>query len=162
MAANPSFTAASNSAKAGIWLSALPVSWVRSCLKIVSAPALLETSLKPSSKIQTPAVKLLNTVSKNDLDSCSEVRVSASCRVMTLNWRVNMPSSSPVSSSGLGERSPCATACVPRSSMSSGRANCPPSNRASVTATNKAKNRVSVRVPMYIWRRPVRPKDFSW
>jgi len=45
----------------------------------------LETTLKFLSKIQTPAVKFPKTVSKNDLDSCREVRVSASCRVMTLN-----------------------------------------------------------------------------
>ena len=60
------------------------------------------------------------TLSENVFESSSKFLASNNCLVITLNCLVNNPSSSPVFNSGLGERSPSATALVPLSNMING------------------------------------------
>ena len=81
---------------------------------------------------------------------------------MSANDRVSPPSSSRPCKAALGVRSPAATCLTPSASNNRGRASWFPSTTASRMAPNTARNRLSVRVPMYIRRSPSRPKARSW
>ena len=89
-------------------------------------------------------------------------RASLNCWVISANERVNPPSSSLPCKAALGVRSPLATWRTPSARTRSGLASWLPSTTASSTAPNTARNRLSVRVPMYILRRPPRASARSW
>ena len=133
------------------------------------APGLAETMVPPGSSTMTPAVRLSRMVCRlARADSVSlmlwfsAVRASASCCVMSAKERVRLTISSRPGSTSLGVRSPAATWRTPSASVSSGVANCLPIITASSTAPNTARNRLSVKVPMYMRRRPSRPSARSW
>ena len=117
----------------------------------------------------TPAVRLSRIVCRLARDAstwlmlwCTAERASDSCCVMSRKARVSPPSSSRPSSAALGVKSPRATWRTPSASTSNGCASWLPSTTANKTAPNTARKRLSVRVPMYILRKPPRASARSW
>ena len=93
---------------------------------------------------------------------CTSSRASESCVVISANERVRPPSSSREAKTAFELKSPCATWSTPWASSSSGCASWLLRAMASRSAPNTASTRVSVSVPMYILRRPLRASDRCW
>ena len=101
------------------------------------------------------------------VSSCKRLRSTAerasdNCCVISAKERVSPPSSSLPCKAILGVKSPAATWRMPCASNNSGCANWLPNRTASSTAPKTAKNKLSVRVPMYMRRKPSRASARSW
>ena len=81
---------------------------------------------------------------------------------MSANERVSPPNSSLPCKANLGLRSPAATWRMPWASNNNGLANWLPNNTASKMAPKTAMNKLRVRVPMYMRRKPSRARALSW
>ena len=166
---NSSCTCSANSSKPSMSPSTRPSHAAKGTRKMRVAPGLVDW-MTPSAFITiTPAVRLSRIVCKFAREVCtcimllsSASRVSESCCVMSANERVKPSNSSRPCNAGLGLKSPAATSRTPAASIKSGRANWLPNNTAKSTAPNTAKNKLKVSVPMYMLRKPSRPKARSW
>ena len=133
------------------------------------APGFDERMVPSAPRTITPAVRLSRIVCRLARAAftccmlvCTAWRASESCCVMSANERVNPSSSSLPRSVALGVKSPAATSRTPSASNSKGRTIWLPSNTASKTPPNMAMNRLNVRVPMYMRRKPSRANARSW
>ena len=167
--ANCCCTPTAKASKPANWRKVAPRKLSSGSFKMRAAPGLAERTLPSALSTSTPEVRLSKMVCKCaraestcDMLRCTVPRASASCCVMDAKARVRPPNSSLPCMASLGVRSPAATWLTPSVSTSRGRAIWLPKITASKIAPNTARNRLSVRVPMYMRLRPSRASARSW